>query len=98
MATKKAAKTATAKSPKAPAGGTKTQRTRANEAGEPVTTDRSRAAPSGPSDEELDRRDQMKSGPRRQAGPPLLGDTPEPVPTRALPDDAVLPPTDPKER
>ena len=93
MATRKAAKT-----PKAAAGKPKTQRTQANDAGAPVTIERSRAAPSGPSDEELDRRDRMKTGPRREAGPPLLGDTPEPVPTRALPDNAVLPPIDPAER
>ena len=73
-------------------------RTRSNNAGKPVTSDRSRAARSGPTDEELDQRDRMKSGPRRPAGPPLAGDTPEPAPTRALPDDAVTPPTDPKER
>lgn len=78
--------------------GARTQRTSANEAGKPVTSDRTRAAAAGPSDEELDRRDKMKVGPRRPAGPPLEGDTPEPVPTRALPDTALTAPTDPKSR
>ena len=76
----------------------KTQRTSANEAGKPVTSDRTRAAASGPSDEELDRRDKMKVGPRRAAGPPLAGDTPEPVPTRELSNAAIAAPTDPKSR
>jgi hypothetical protein len=78
--------------------GSSNKRTRSNDAGKPVTSDRTRAAHSGPTDEELDRRDRMKSGPRRPAGPPLAGDTPEAAPTRALPDGAVTPPTDPKGR
>ena len=84
------------RTPKAP--GPKTERTRSSEAGKPATvaSNVSRSAGSVPTDAELDARDRMKSGPRRPAGPPLLGDTPEPVPTRALPDSALTPPTDPK--
>ena len=80
------------------AQGTRTERTRSSEAGKPVTdaSNASRGARSGPSDEDLDLRDRMKSGPRRPAGPPLPGDTPEPAPTRSLPDAALPPPTDPK--
>jgi hypothetical protein len=74
-------------------------RTRANDAGKPVTDDRSRAAATAaePTDEELDRRNQMKTGPRRQAGPPLGGDTPEPAPLRRLEDNEITDPTDPEE-
>ncbi len=82
---------------KTPAQGTKSVRTRSGEAGKPVSADVSResgAAP--PTEAELDQRDRMKSGPRRPAGPPLAGDTPEPEVTRSLPADALPPPTDPK--
>lgn len=48
-----------------------------------------------PTDEELDMRDQMKSGPRRPAGPPLEGDHPEAVPTARLTDESMSDPTDP---
>ena len=58
--------------------GSRKERTRSNDAGKPVTRDTTRAPRSGPTDEELDRRDRMKSGPRRPAGPPLAGDTAEP--------------------
>src|SRR5438105_10007760 len=46
-----------------------TARTTAKNAGKPVTSSRTRAAAAaaGPSDEELDLRDRLKAGPRRQA-------------------------------
>ena len=73
-------------------------RTTAKNAGKPVTSSRSRAAAAGPSDEELDLRDRLKAGPRRQAGPPLSGDMPERAPMRALREEVVPDPTDPKSR
>lgn len=51
-----------------------------------------------PSDEELDLRNRLKSGPRRQAGPPLTGDTPEPSRMRALRNEVIPEPTEPKGR
>jgi len=80
------------------ASGPRTERTKANNAGKPVSGDTTRAARSGPSDAALDERDRMKSGPRRPAGPPLAGDTPEPALARELPSDALPPPTDPQPR
>ena len=83
--------------------GTRNVRTRAGNAGRPATEDTPRrgaaaaAGPQRPSPEELDRLDRMKTGPRRQAGPPLGGDTPEPTPMEALPRRDLTPPTDPKE-
>jgi hypothetical protein len=79
--------------------GPRNARTRANDAGKPVTDDRTRAAAPAaePSDEDLDRRDRMKTGPRRQAGPRLGGDTPEPAPLRQLEDNEITDPTDPEE-
>jgi hypothetical protein len=81
-----------------PSQGSRTERTRSKDAGAPVNsnTGTARGAASGPTDAELDARDRTKSGPRRQAGPPLAGDTPEPVPTRAVPDAQLTPPTDPQ--
>jgi hypothetical protein len=78
--------------------GARTERTRSKDAGAPVnsTAGTTRGAASGLTDAELDARDRTKSGPRRQAGPPLAGDTPEPVPTRALTDAELNPPTDPQ--
>jgi hypothetical protein len=85
-----------AKKPK----GSTMARTTAKNAGKPVTSSRNRpaAARAGPSDEELDLRDRLKAGPRRQAGPPLSGDMPERAPMRALRDEVVPDPTDPKGR
>lgn len=76
----------------------RTERTRTATAGMPASGDRTRGAAAGPSDDELDQRNRMKSGPRRPAGPPLAGDTPEPVPTRSLPERDLPPPTDPEPR
>lgn len=50
-----------------------------------------------PTPAELDVRDRMKSGPRRQAGPPLGGDLPDRAAARALRDEVVPKPTDPKK-
>lgn len=77
-----------------------TARTTAKSAGKPVTSRgiRAAAAATGPSHEELDLRDRLKAGPRRQAGPPLSGDMPERAPMRALRDEVIPAPTDPKGR
>ena len=79
-------------------------RSRASEAGEPQTAAmpaRAAAAAAGeptrPTDEELDLRDQMKTGPRRQAGPPLEGDLPEAAPLAALDADSLPETTDPED-
>ena len=48
-----------------------------------------------PTDEELDMRDRMKTGPRRQAGPPLDGDNPEPMPAAQVAANSLPGPTDP---
>jgi hypothetical protein len=50
-----------------------------------------------PSPDDLDRRNRLKSGPRRQAGPPLEGDTLDRAALRALRDEVVPKPTDPKK-
>jgi hypothetical protein len=77
-------------------------RTNLKKAGPPTATGVSRSRAAGaaqtPSPEELDLRDRLKSGPRRQAGPPLAEDA---LPRGALEAarDAVLPPaTNPKLR
>jgi hypothetical protein len=76
----------------------KTVRTTAKNAGKPVTGSRRRAAAAGPSDEELDLRDRLKAGPRRQAGPPLTGDMPDRARMKALREEVIPDPTDPEER
>jgi hypothetical protein len=78
--------------------GLTTARTTTKNAGKPVTSSTSRATAAGPTDEDLDLRDRLKAGPRRQAGPPLSGDMPERAPMRALRDEVIPEPTDPKER
>jgi hypothetical protein len=50
-----------------------------------------------PSPDELDRRNRLKSGPRRPAGPPLEGDTLDRAALRALRDEVLPKPTDPKK-
>lgn len=76
-----------------------TGRTNAKKAGKPVTVSRRRAAAAaaGPSDEELDLRNRLKAGPRRQAGPPLTGDMPKRALMKALREEVIPDPTDPKE-
>jgi hypothetical protein len=77
-----------------------TARTGTKNAGKPVTGGRARADTTAgtPTAEELDLRDRLKSGPRRQAGPPLGGDTLEKAAVKALRDEVVPEPTDPKNR
>jgi hypothetical protein len=65
--------------------------TQAGDAGRPVN----HAGPK-PSDDELNRRDQMMAGPRRAAGPPLEDVTREGAMSEA--DHEPPPPTDPDER
>ena len=72
-------------------------RTTSVDAGEPQNARPSAARQTRPSDEELDRRDQMKIGPRRPAGPPLEGDEPEAAPLAAIDDDLLPEPTEPKD-
>jgi len=75
-------------------------RTTAKSAGKPVVggSDRAAAASAVPSAADLDLRDRLKSGPRRQAGPPLVGDTIERATMKALRDEVVPKATDPKNR
>jgi hypothetical protein len=79
---------------------TTTARTKKKTGGKPATTGgvRAKAAKRGPSAEELDARDRLKSGPRRQAGPPLGGDTLDRAAMKALQAEVVPEVTDPKNR
>jgi hypothetical protein len=80
---------------------TTTARTGTKNAGKPVTSGTMQAEKTTagtPSPEELDIRDRLKSGPRRQAGPPLGGDTLEKAAIKALRDEVVPEPTEPKNR
>jgi hypothetical protein len=83
----------------AKAASMKTARTATKNAGGPVTSrgTRAAAAASGPSDEDLDRRDRLKAGPRRPAGPPLSEAMPNREVMRAFAEEVVPDPTDPKE-
>lgn len=71
----------------------------AKRAGKPVdsSTTRTRSATRGPSEEDLDLRDRLKAGPRRQAGPPLVGDTVTRAAMDALREEVVPEPTEPKK-
>lgn len=75
-------------------------RTTAKTAGKPATPSatRSRKVASPPSEEELDLRDRLKAGPRRQAGPPLVGDTQSRSAMNALRNEVATEPTDPRNR
>jgi hypothetical protein len=78
-----------------------TAHTGTKNAGKPVTTDRivrAETAAGAPSPGDLDIRDRLKSGPRRPAGPPLVGDTFEKAAIKALRDEVVPEATDPKNR
>ena len=79
---------------------TTTARTGTKSAGKPATggTARARTAASAPSPEDLDLRDRLKAGPRRQAGPPLVGDIMTRAAMDALRDEVVPEPTDPTNR
>jgi hypothetical protein len=76
---------------------TKTARSTAKTAGKPKkeSATRSRSVPQRPDVEELDLRDRLKSGPRRQAGPVLVGDTQRLEAMTALRNEVVPDPTDP---
>jgi hypothetical protein len=78
-----------------------TARTSSKSAGKPAVSGSARAAASeagAPSADELDIRDRLKSGPRRPAGPPLVGDTLDRAAMKALRDEVVPESTDPKNR
>jgi hypothetical protein len=77
--------------------GLTTARTATKNAGKPKTSSTTRAAGRAPTDEDLDLRDRLKSGPRRQGGPPLSGDHPDRESMRALRQEVIPEPTDPKE-
>jgi len=83
--------------------GTTSSPTKATNAGKPVLPGPARGARTArdagqPSPEDLDLRDRLKAGPRRQAGPPLVGDTLSRAAMDALRDEVVPAPTDPKNR
>ena len=75
-------------------------RTRTKSAGKPVESGAARAASArgAPSAADLDIRDRLKAGPRRQAGPPLVGDTLNRAAVKALKEEVVPKSTDPKNR
>lgn len=79
---------------------TSTARTSIKSAGKPVTESaaRSRKVGSTPSQADLDLRDRLKSGPRRPAGPPLVGDIMNRATMDALRNEVVPEPTDPRGR
>lgn len=76
---------------------TTTSRTHAKRAGTPVTQAprRLRAARARPSAKDLDIRDRLKVGPRRQAGPPLAGATHPTLAAKAFREEVLPPPTNP---
>ena len=69
-------------------------------AGKPATGGgtRARKTPTRPSADDLDLRDRLKSGPRRPAGPPLVGDIMSRATMDALRNEVVPEPTDPRGR
>ena len=78
-----------------------TARTSSKKAGKPTepSVSRMRAASTNadsPSKEDLDLRDRLKAGPRRPAGPPLVGDILTRAAMDALRDQELPKPTDPK--
>ncbi len=77
--------------------GSSSSRTTAKKAGKPTKPGAVRAAAMrpGPTSEDLDLRDRLKSGPRRQDGPPLSGDVPTVAAMRALREEVIPAPTDP---
>lgn len=78
-----------------------TARSSAKRAGKPKTANPPRAAAAAkrrPSARDLDLRDRMKVGPRRPAGPPLLGDTMNRAALAALRREVLPSPTDPGNR
>lgn len=78
----------------------KSARTSGKSAGKPVvvSVSRARKTAKSPSKEELDVRDRLKAGPRRPAGPPLVGDVMTRAAIEALRNEVVPQPTDPRKR
>lgn len=81
-------------------GSASSARTGTKNAGKPATDSatRARKVAQGPSAEELDLRDRLKSAPRRPAGPPLVGDIMSRATMDALRNEVVAEPTDPRNR
>lgn len=80
---------------------TKSARTSGKSAGKPAVVSSERArrtAARTPTSEELDVRDRLKSGPRRPAGPPLVGDVSTRSAIEALRTEVVPEPTNPRKR
>ena len=82
---------------------TQSARTGTQSAGKPTETSAARArtastAGKTPSAAELDLRDRVKAGPRRPAGPPLVGDVMTRAAMDALRNEVVPEPTEPKNR
>lgn len=73
-------------------------RPRKANAGTPQSAERKKGAMRRPTAADLDRRDSLKVGPRRQAGPPLDGDTPESEPVKSMRSAALVAATTPKRR
>ena len=76
----------------------KIARPRKANAGMPQSGARMRGAMRAPSKADLDRRDRLKVGPRRPAGPPLGGDVPEAEPVKSMRSADLGKPTTPKSR
>jgi hypothetical protein len=82
---------------------TTTVRTGSKSAGKPTedSTARARSAATAaktPSAADLDLRDRLKAGPRRPAGPPLVGDVMTRSAMEALRNEVVPEPTEPRNR
>ena len=82
---------------------TTSARTGTKSAGKPTenSTARARSASTAanmPSAADLDLRDRLKAGPRRPAGPPLVGDIMTRAAMDALRNEVVPAPTEPKNR
>lgn len=86
MATKKSATNSATSSPK-----------NAGKATVESTTRSRSAAGATPSKADLDLRDRLKAGPRRQAGPPLVGDIMTTAAMDALRNEVVPKATEPKK-
>jgi hypothetical protein len=89
MATKKSTTTSARTGPKTAGKPTQDTATRARAATTAANT---------PSAADLDLRDRLKAGPRRPAGPPLVGDIMTRAAMDALRNEVVPEPTEPKNR
>ena len=82
---------------------TRSARTGPKNAGKPTDNSAARARSAAttantPSAADLDLRDRLKAGPRRPAGPPLVGDIMTRAAMDALRNEVVPDPTEPKNR